>query len=333
MTRLTGDRLDAALAHQLKTPTAALQAAAANLRRNLRGIFEDLAELAGTGAGGDAAAAFVARTMAEPAPPPITGLLPRDRLEVIARRLVAEGMAGDLQTTATALARGGWDTYLDDIVPLLKRGQPLMLEILETAARLRANLGAIDASVGKVRRLASALQMLETGGVDGTCDLPATLRASAELVSETLPPGIVLRLTGEDAPPVAGRADLLEEVWTNLIVNAAQAMGSQGRIEAEVSADERGWARVRVIDDGPGISGEAITRIFDPFFTTRSAVGGTGLGLPLARRIVGLLGGTIRVESRPGRTCFTVLLPPAAPAAAATAGTTGAMDAARRGGR
>ena len=101
--------------------------------------------------------------------------------------------------------------------------------------------------------------------------------------------------------------DRLKQVLLNLVLNAVQAMGPGGVVTLEAQAARDGVAVV-VADTGPGIPPEQLARIFDPYFTTRA--GGLGLGLTIARRIVEAHGGTIDVESRPGRgTRFRVWLP------------------------
>jgi signal transduction histidine kinase len=71
-----------------------------------------------------------------------------------------------------------------------------------------------------------------------------------------------------------------------------------------------GGVAVRVIDDGPGIPDDVMPRMFEPFFTTKPRGEGSGLGLSIVKRILDRHGGAIRVDSRPGRTCFEVWLPP-----------------------
>jgi signal transduction histidine kinase len=101
----------------------------------------------------------------------------------------------------------------------------------------------------------------------------------------------------------------LNQVWTNLIDNAIQAVGERGTITIRTAQDGP-CARVDVIDDGPGIPAGAQERIFDPFFTTKDVGQGTGLGLDTARRIVvERHHGSIDVDSRPGETAFHVWLP------------------------
>jgi signal transduction histidine kinase len=109
----------------------------------------------------------------------------------------------------------------------------------------------------------------------------------------------------------------LNEVWTNLIQNAIQAMGGQGTLTVRTMRDDDERVRVEICDDGPGIPSEIVERIFTPFFTTKPVGEGTGLGLDLARRIiVEKHHGDLRVESAPGDTRFIVCLPLQAPAPA-----------------
>jgi signal transduction histidine kinase len=106
----------------------------------------------------------------------------------------------------------------------------------------------------------------------------------------------------------------LNQVWTNLIDNAIQAMGSDGTLTVRTSRTGDDMVRVEICDDGPGIPKDIIDRIFTPFFTTKAFGEGTGLGLDLAWRIVvEKHHGNLRVESNPGDTRFIVVLPQVAP--------------------
>ena len=100
----------------------------------------------------------------------------------------------------------------------------------------------------------------------------------------------------------------LNQVWTNLIDNAADAMDAGGKLTIEASNTEDG-VEVRVSDDGPGIDSETAKRIFDPFFTTKEPGKGTGLGLATVHTIVTRIGGTIDLESSEEGTTFTVKVP------------------------
>ncbi len=130
----------------------------------------------------------------------------------------------------------------------------------------------------------------------------------------------------DEVGTIRGYPGLLEQVFTNLVQNAAQAIASQGadatgavRIRAATGSEPERVA-VTIEDDGPGIAADDLRRVFDPFFTTKEVGQGTGLGLGIARAIVEKHGGTIDVGSEVGRgTTFTVELP-RTPPEATTAG-------------
>jgi signal transduction histidine kinase len=110
-------------------------------------------------------------------------------------------------------------------------------------------------------------------------------------------------------PKLTVRGSELNQVWTNLLDNAIDALGNQGTITLRTVADGS-CAVVEIADDGPGIPDDVGDRIFEPFFTTKDVGQGTGLGLATARRIVlDRHDGSITFESQPGRTTFRVRLP------------------------
>ncbi len=120
-----------------------------------------------------------------------------------------------------------------------------------------------------------------------------------------------VRLSAEvepDLPTVDGFGGELNQVWSNLIDNAIDAVNNGGSVEVSARR-QNGAVVVRVVDDGPGIPPDVRERIFEPFFTTKPQGDGTGLGLAIARTLVGQHEGEIEVESRAGRTEFRVTLP------------------------
>ena len=121
------------------TVALATHAAAGNLRRNLSALFESI---------DTPLSRFVSAALDEGVPTPSTGLMPGDRVEVLARRLRAAGVPGDLDAAAASLARGGWDTWVEEIAPLLMADAQATLDALDAAARLRANLGALELWLG-----------------------------------------------------------------------------------------------------------------------------------------------------------------------------------------
>ena len=118
----------------------------------------------------------------------------------------------------------------------------------------------------------------------------------------------VTRDYAPDLPLVKGQVSSLNQVWTNLLDNALDALPPGGTITVRTRA-ENDFVRVFILDDGPGIPADVLPRILEPFFTTKPAGEGTGLGLDIALRIVEQHGGRLEVKSEPGRTEFGVWLP------------------------
>jgi signal transduction histidine kinase len=111
-------------------------------------------------------------------------------------------------------------------------------------------------------------------------------------------------------PPVKAMIGELNQVWTNLIDNALDAMEPNGRGTLTIRTErDREFVQVSIIDDGPGIPEEIRSRIFDPFFTTKELGKGTGMGLETVQRIVNQHRGSIKVQSTPGHTAFIVCFP------------------------
>jgi signal transduction histidine kinase len=109
-------------------------------------------------------------------------------------------------------------------------------------------------------------------------------------------------------PEIEAFGSELNQVWTNLIDNAVQAMDGSGELLIRAEPVD-GGVRVAICDTGPGISAEHLPRLFEPFFTTKPPGIGSGLGLHISHNVVARHGGRLEVASRPGETCFTVTLP------------------------
>jgi signal transduction histidine kinase len=141
-------------------------------------------------------------------------------------------------------------------------------------------------------------------------DVAETLETTLVMLKHRLKEGVTVeRDYAADLPRIEAYGSELNQVWTNLIGNAIDAMGGKGKIvlTARLSGDH---VVVEVVDAGPGIPAEIRTRIFDPFYTTKPPGVGSGLGLHIAYNIVvNRHRGRIAVESEPGRTVFEVSLP------------------------
>jgi signal transduction histidine kinase len=148
-------------------------------------------------------------------------------------------------------------------------------------------------------------------------DLNDSLTSACAVVAGQLTLGVTLRKQLSPLPPLMCLPGHLSQVWLNVLQNAVQAVGLNGTISVSsgvyngVSSGLAGESIcIKVTDDGPGISDEVLAHVFEPFFTTRDVGKGTGLGLTVARDIVGAHGGDIGIESKPGRgTTVTITLP------------------------
>jgi signal transduction histidine kinase len=175
----------------------------------------------------------------------------------------------------------------------------LATDLAESTERMSALVGAVKSYAYMDRG-----ELLETDiheGLDTTLTVLAHKLKHAEIE--------VLRDYDRSLPQLTVYGGELNQVWTNLLDNAIQALGARGTITI-TTALEGPCVRVDIADDGPGIESQVRERIFDPFFTTKEVGQGTGLGLDAARRIiVERHRGSIDVESEPGRTVFHVWLP------------------------
>jgi signal transduction histidine kinase len=175
----------------------------------------------------------------------------------------------------------------------------LTLEIQEASSRIYDLVAAIKGFTRMDR--ATVPEPVEIG--QGLADTLIVLRAKAKDKSV----GLTMNVQ-KDLPCVNGFGGELNQVWSNLIDNALDAVSEGGHVE--LAANREGdTVVVQVIDDGPGIPSEIRDRIFDPFFTTKPVGEGTGLGLDIVRRLVLRHNGQIELDSRRGRTEFRVTLP------------------------
>jgi signal transduction histidine kinase len=122
----------------------------------------------------------------------------------------------------------------------------------------------------------------------------------------------IIRSYEPDAPRVYGNAGKLQQVFTNLLLNARDAIPEGGSIKLATLSAEDGSLTIEVTDTGIGIAPENVAKIYDPFFTTKGVGRGTGLGLAVSYGIVQEHAGRISVDSTPGRgTTFRITLPTA----------------------
>jgi signal transduction histidine kinase len=184
------------------------------------------------------------------------------------------------------------------------------LEWLAGTLDLVGLAGEIETSAGRISELVGAMKEYThmDRAVVGEVDVISGLQNTLTILGPRLK-GVSLSTAYEkDLPKIPGRGSELNQVWTNLIDNAIDAVEGRGSITVRAYVEE---ARVvvEVVDDGPGIPRAAQVHVFEPFYTTKDIGAGTGLGLATVWRIVTDHGGEVLVRSEPGETRFTVKLP------------------------
>lgn len=173
----------------------------------------------------------------------------------------------------------------------------------------------IQSGLRGAERVSSLVQSMRSyshldRGAKQLIDVHQGLEDTLQLLSHKLKQGVKInRVYDRTLPQIQAYGSELNQVWTNLIDNAIDAMDETGTIEI-ITSNEGDCIKVQIIDSGTGIAPEIRSRIFEPFFTTKSVGKGSGLGLDNVRRIVeNRHRGSITVESEPGNTCFSICLP------------------------
>jgi signal transduction histidine kinase len=310
-------KLSAGLAHELNNPAAAIERGAAQLEDRLDEAERAARVLGAAGLSAEQVEALDAIRMACLAPR-IGGvrspIAEAEREEAIADWLAERRLDPKLADALaeTAVTIGGLDrvaaavdgTALEAALRWAASGfavRNLASEIQSAALRISGLVMAIKGFTHMDQAPVAEPVDLGKGLSDTIAVLRSKARGKSAAVALTLDP---------DVPKAHGYVGELNQVWSNLIENALDAIKEGGKVEVRVQT-EGPRIVVRIVDDGSGMPPEVRERIFDPFFTTKPVGQGTGLGLDIVRRLVRHNGGHVEVESRPGRTEFRVFLPPA----------------------
>lgn len=305
--------LVAGVAHEINSPSAAIRGSIDGLAMALSRVARHDAELARRAASPQTAQAIteileqLAPQLAERPMP--TGLTARKAARELATVV-------DDSTLAQELADLGASTdeakRLVDAIGRDKALAPKLIAALTDHVYLHRTASTVRHAVGQIQRIVGALKRyshLDQQATRVEADLHEGLETTLVLLHHALRDIVIERRYGV-LPKVPVFVDELNQVWTNLISNAQQALGGKGTIAIETTlSEDDNAAIVRVIDDGPGVPEDVLPRIFEPFFTTKPKGEGTGLGLGIARQIVAKHGGEMTCTSEPGRTVFEVRLP------------------------
>lgn len=311
--------LAAGLAHEINNPAAAAMRSATALREATHDLLASLAGLAGIPVSAEQFLALDELRRGLDRTAVSTGSLAfADREEEVLGWLEARGVEGAWKL-APALAASGADVaWCERAAAALGDAalEPAMSWVVSTEASATL-LDEVADAVRRISGLVSAVKSYTTldraarEEIDVTDGIERTLTMLADTIGEGI---AVVRSYDPAVPRLAAIPGELEQVWTNLITNAVDAMDGEGVLRVATSADAR-RVTVAVADTGPGMTPEVQARVFEPFFTTKDVGHGTGLGLDISRRIVvDRHGGQIEIDSKPGATVVRVHLPTARPA-------------------
>jgi signal transduction histidine kinase len=312
--------LAAGLAHEINNPAAAAVRAVDELEDACQALLASVSRLAAHQVSAQQfdALDMLRREVTRPGVTP-DALALADSEDVLAVWLTRHGVGREWMI-APSLAAAGVDpdwceraaVILDG--PALEPGlewaasalsaATLLTELKESSRRISALVAAVKSYTQMDR---ASMQC-----IDVTDGLESTLVMLGHMLRDDV---TVVRDYGADVPLVEAHAAELNQVWTNLIGNAVEAMDGKGTLRLSTRA-RRSNVVIEVADTGCGMAPHVAARAFEPFFTTKDAATSTGLGLDIARRIITERhGGTIDIDSRPGCTVLRVQLPVRAPRA------------------
>lgn len=183
--------------------------------------------------------------------------------------------------------------------------------MLKNASHINRNIKNIRYAIRNIVRIVKALKSyshLDQSKTLSPANILEGLENTLVILNNQIKYGIKVVRNFREIPSVLCNPDELNQVWTNLIQNAIQALKGKGKIEISVFP-QNDFVVVEIEDDGPGIPVKIQDRIWDPFFTTKDQGEGTGLGLGIAKGIVEKHKGKITLTSHPGKTIFRIELP------------------------
>ena len=307
----------AGLAHELNNPAAAASRASADLAEALDVLASTVGAFVESGIERDQAQELV--LMQREA---MDRAASRDSLSALDAADAEDALLGSLERLGVAeawrltepLAAAGIDAaWLDRLAQTAGPGSSAAVAWIAatlTARGLAAQIAESTDRMGKLVKAIKAYAFMDRGDLVET-DIHEGLETTLLVLGHKLKHTSieVRREYDRTLPKLTLRGSELNQVWTNLLANAIEALGESGTIDIATERDGP-CARVDIIDDGPGIPDDIRDRVFDPFFTTKDVGEGTGLGLDTARQIVTeRLGGSINFDSQPGRTAFHIWLP------------------------
>ncbi len=323
-------QLVAGVAHEINTPAGAINAATSNLMNFLPSLVENFRHVARQNLSQEdqnTLLRFITRLLHSPAQERKSTFDIRHTTKILDRILTGQGVS-NTRRIAKQIARLSLDEQEHPALIRLLRSYESehIINFLEDCSKILNATKDIQVSIRIITRIVNALKMysrLDQAKVEEV-NIHEGIETTLIILHSQIKYGIHVEKHYGDIPAIPCYANELNQVWTNIIHNAVQAMNGEGTLTIETSflpagspkqaedadaATRDGMVRIRISDTGQGIPAEIRDKIFDPYFTTKDQGEGSGLGLGIAQQIVERHQGTIRVESQPGNTSFEIFLP------------------------
>jgi signal transduction histidine kinase len=307
-------KLSAGLAHELNNPASAAKRATSQLRDILKRIRDASLEL-GRRDLNSAQKSEIERleaSLTQPNVPPPDALTISDLEDRLDSLLRSHGQNDLWQLSAGLARRNIQPEVLESLFDGLD-ADTARAALVRIAASVEVSslLNEIESSTSRISDLVRAIKeytYMDQAPVQNV-DIVKSLETTLTILNHKLKQGIVVQRDYQRVPLLVNSfGSELNQVWTNIIDNAIDAMGGKGELRVRTYRDDN-CVVVEIGDNGPGISPEVQPHIFEPFFTTKGVGEGTGLGLDTVKRIVKKHRGNIQVSSKPGDTRFQVWLP------------------------
>src|SRR5580700_1445191 len=307
-------KLSAGLAHELNNPASAAKRAASQLRDIIKKIRNASLELGRRDLtpGQKAEIEKLENFFIQRDEPPPDALTMSDLEEQLDSLLRSHGQNDLYQLAADLAHKNVKPEMLESLFSILDAGTARAALIRIAASVEIANLlNEIESSASRISDLVHAIKeytYMDQAPVQNV-DIVKSLETTLTILNHKLKRGVVVQREYNPVPFLVNSfGSELNQVWTNLIDNAIDAMGGKGELRVRTYREDN-FVVVEIADNGPGIPPGVQPHIFEPFFTTKGVGEGTGLGLDTVQRIVRKHRGNIQVRSKPGDTRFQVWLP------------------------
>ncbi len=307
-------KLSAGLAHELNNPASAAKRAASQLRETLFCIRDASLELGRKNLTPEQRADIenLEDSLVKSDDPP-PDLLTQSTLEEELDSLLRSHGQNDLWQLAADLARKKFppqtlEALFEKLGPDVARAALIRIASLVDIAN---QLNEIESSTSRISELVRAIKeytYMDQAPIQNV-DVVRSLENTLTILNHKLKKGITVQREYGPVPLLVNSfGSELNQVWTNIIDNAIDAMKGKGQLRIRTYRED-GRVVVEIGDNGPGIPSEVEAHIFEPFFTTKKVGEGTGLGLDTVQRIIRRHQGNVQVESKPGDTRFQIYLP------------------------